>query len=186
MLPSTPFHCPRYFNVLAVRHFLAGSFAVRFGDLWSWDHLRSDLGICGPGIICGPIWGSFAALYNALSYIEGGMRTYAKAKFEGWRHEDAELRATWFIAIKLQQDFITTCCWCIITLRQALLQVTTVQAPLLKLCIFVYNTARYGKQATYVLNVLHGSYTFQFTQVYLICLKTLMMTAYWKDAELVL
>ena len=37
--------------------FIAGSFAVRFGDhLWSWDHLRSNLGIiCGFGIICGAV-----------------------------------------------------------------------------------------------------------------------------------
>ena len=48
---------PRHSNF-----FSAGSFAVRCGvHLWSWDHLRSAMGItCGSGIICGPIWGSFA------------------------------------------------------------------------------------------------------------------------------
>ena len=49
---------PRHSNF-----FSAGSFAVRCGDhLWSWDHLRSNL-----GIICGR--GSFAALYMPLSQV---------------------------------------------------------------------------------------------------------------------
>ena len=44
--------------------FIYGSFAVQPGNRsWSWDHLRSNLGIiCGTGIICGP--GSFAAPYG--------------------------------------------------------------------------------------------------------------------------
>ena len=47
---SSPFCCPLH------SYYLAGSFAVRSGD-----HLRSAVGIiCGSGIICGPIWGSFA------------------------------------------------------------------------------------------------------------------------------
>ena len=68
MPPSTPFYCPRYFNVLVVplsTPFLyfsgiicgplrgsptvLGSFAVQSGN-----HLRSGI-ICGPGIICGAV-----------------------------------------------------------------------------------------------------------------------------------
>ena len=74
---SSPFCYPLY------SYYLAGSFAVRSGDhLLFWDHLRSNLGIiCGPiwgsfavqfgdhlwsnlGIICGPIWGSFVVLFG--------------------------------------------------------------------------------------------------------------------------
>jgi len=58
--------------------FIAGSFAVRCGDhLWSWDHLRSNLGIiCGRGSFA--VSGSFAALYRfcyETDKVLGAIRT---------------------------------------------------------------------------------------------------------------
>ena len=61
------FHLPVFSPSLklhTIPNFLAGSFAAHPGDhLWSWDHLRSNLGIiCGRGSFA--VSGSFAALYS--------------------------------------------------------------------------------------------------------------------------
>ena len=62
---TTSFPYPPHSTVQAIPLFLAGSFAVLFGDhLRSWDHLRSNLGIiCGRGSFAVP--GSFAELYSS-------------------------------------------------------------------------------------------------------------------------
>ena len=62
-------------KIHAIRYFPAGSFAVHIGD-----HVRF-------GIICGPIWGSFAALYRvkricALYDLERAKDKTANANIE--------------------------------------------------------------------------------------------------------